>query len=61
MNSVAVVKSDLIKNVLYWAQLKQSKDLKKTDGKKAVKLTGIPKLDDANDAGARSSCCSVHQ
>ena len=38
-----------------WAQFKQSKDLKKTDGVKRLRLTGIPKLDDANNAGGRNS------
>ena len=31
------------------------KDLKKTDGVKRLRLTGIPKLDDANNAGGRNS------
>ena len=29
--------------------------MKKTDGAKRTRLTGIPKLDDANDAGGRNS------
>ncbi|CAL5410905.1 unnamed protein product [Camellia sinensis] len=34
---------------------KQSKDLKKTDGTKRQRITGITKLEDANDAGGKSS------
>lgn len=30
-------------------------ELKKTDGSKKKRLTGIPKLDDANEAGGRNS------
>lgn len=35
--------------------------MKKTDGKKQVKITGIPKLDDANKAGSKESykCCLI--
>lgn len=42
-------------NLLSWADFKASKDLKKTDGTKRQRLTGIPKLEDANDAGGRNS------
>lgn len=45
----------LVENIMSWAQFKQSKDLKKTDGVKRLRLTGIPKLDDANNAGGRNS------
>ena len=45
------MKSGIIENVLSWAKFKQSKDLKKNDGKKKTRLAGIPKLDDANHAG----------
>jgi DNA topoisomerase-2 len=38
-------------NVLEIAKAKESKSLSKTDGKKQFRLTGIPKLDDANKAG----------
>ena len=31
----------------------QAKDMKKTDGKKTGRITGIPKLEDANDAGTK--------
>eukprot|EP00897_Mesotaenium_endlicherianum_P007584 jgi/Mesen1/6854/ME000351S05971 len=49
-----VGKSGVIENVLSWAMTKQSKELKKTDGSgNRQRLTGIDKLDDANDAGGR--------
>ena len=50
-----VAKSGFFENILSWADFKQSKDLKKTDGTKRQKLTGITKLDDANDAGSKNS------
>jgi DNA topoisomerase-2 len=51
----------LAETVLQWSELKQTKDLKKKDGQKKTKLTGIPKLDDANDAGGRHAkkCCLI--
>ncbi|KAI7994093.1 hypothetical protein LOK49_LG11G02393 [Camellia lanceoleosa] len=39
----------------YVKDFKQSKDLKKTDGTKRQRITGITKLEDANDAGRKSS------
>ena len=51
----AVAKSGIVENVLSWATFKASKELKRTDGSKRQRLTGIPKLDDANDAGGRNS------
>ncbi|KAF3321549.1 DNA topoisomerase 2 [Carex littledalei] len=50
-----VAKSGVVSNLLSWADFKASKDLKKTDGTKRQRLTGIPKLEDANDAGGRNS------
>jgi DNA topoisomerase-2 len=51
----AVTKCGVVENVLTWADFKQSKELKKNDGTKRQRITGIPKLDDANDAGGRTS------
>jgi DNA topoisomerase-2 len=51
----AVAKCGIVDNVLSFAEFKQSKDLKKTDGTKRQRITGITKLDDANDAGGRNS------
>lgn len=50
-----VAKCGVVENVLTWADFKQSKELKKNDGAKRQRITGIPKLDDANDAGGKSS------
>ena len=38
-------------NVIDIARAKDSKSLSKTDGKKTFRLSGVPKLDDANKAG----------
>ena len=37
------------------AKYKESTNLKKTDGKKQIKITGIPKLEDANKAGSKEA------
>jgi DNA topoisomerase-2 len=47
-------------NVLEIAKAKDSKALSKTDGKKTFRISGIPKLDDANKAGsAEASKCRL--
>ena len=43
----------IIESILNFGQSKQEKDMKKTDGKKTGRITGIPKLEDANDAGTK--------
>jgi DNA topoisomerase-2 len=50
-----VLKLGIIDKVLEAQNVKDAKDLKKTDGKKQCKLTGIPKLDDAVLAGTSES------
>ncbi|KAK6928758.1 Histidine kinase/HSP90-like ATPase [Dillenia turbinata] len=50
-----VARSGVVESLLSWADFKQGKDLKKTDGTKKQRLTGIAKLEDANDAGGRNS------
>ncbi|KAK1306769.1 DNA topoisomerase 2 [Acorus calamus] len=50
-----VAKSGVVDSLLSWADFKQSKDLKKTDGTKRQRITGITKLEDANEAGGRNS------
>ncbi|KAK1259798.1 DNA topoisomerase 2 [Acorus gramineus] len=50
-----VAKSGVVDSLLSWADFKQSKDLKKTDGTKRQRITGITKLEDANDAGGKNS------
>ena len=49
-----VLNCGVLEAILSFAQSKQSKDLKKTDGTKKARLTGISKLDDANEAGGRN-------
>jgi DNA topoisomerase-2 len=52
--------TDIIKDVLSFAQFKEEKELKKTDGKKKIRLVNIPKLDDANFAGTvKSKDCTL--
>ncbi|KAM0851387.1 hypothetical protein ACQ4PT_052450 [Festuca glaucescens] len=50
-----VENSGIVDNLLSWADFKLKKDLKKTDGTKWSNILGIPKLDDANDAGGKES------
>lgn len=51
-----VGKSNLIDQILTWAKFKAQTILEKAGaGKKKSKLKGIPKLEDANDAGSKSS------
>lgn len=38
-----------------WAKFKAQTQLQKHSGKKACKLKGVPKLEDANDAGTKNS------
>ena len=54
MSIVVVAKSGIVDSLLAWAEFKEQKDLKKTDGKKG-RVTGIPKLEDANKAGGSQS------
>ncbi|GAV86071.1 DNA_gyraseB domain-containing protein/DNA_topoisoIV domain-containing protein/Toprim domain-containing protein/HATPase_c domain-containing protein [Cephalotus follicularis] len=50
-----VTKSEILESLLEWVSFKQSKDLKKTDGTKKQDIRGIPKLEDANEAGRKDS------
>ncbi|KAJ7197086.1 type II DNA topoisomerase [Mycena rebaudengoi] len=45
--------SPIIENILHWAQHKADLQSKKTDGAKRSRLTGYPKLADANNAGTK--------
>ena len=55
-----IKQSGIIDRVLSWAQFRQAKQLKKSDGKRTGRITGIPKLSDANNAGTRkSSDCTL--
>ena len=55
VNYIAVTTSGIVDSLLSWAEFKHNKDLKKTDGTKAGSIRGIPKLDDANEAGGKNS------
>jgi DNA topoisomerase-2 len=50
-----VSKSGIIDNVLNWAKFKQDQILKKQDGGKRTRISGIVKLEDANSAGGRNA------
>ncbi|KAK7826200.1 dna topoisomerase 2 [Quercus suber] len=55
LDSAAKSKPEKLPSLLSWANFKQSKDLKKSDGTKTEKIHGIEKLDDANKAGGKES------
>ncbi|KAJ3046795.1 DNA topoisomerase 2 [Rhizophlyctis rosea] len=50
-----VMKSGLLENVLTLARAKESQALKKSDGTKRARISGIAKLDDANNAGTKNA------
>ncbi|EXB68160.1 DNA topoisomerase 2 [Morus notabilis] len=50
-----VAKSGIVDSLLSWANFKQNKDLKKTDGTKTERVHNVHKLEDANQAGGRNS------
>lgn len=50
-----LAKSGIVDKVVKLAEFKESAGLKKSDGKKQIKLKGIPKLDDANKAGTKDA------
>jgi len=50
-----VDKSEIVDKILALAKFKENEQLKKKGGKKRAKLTGIPKLEDANFAGTKRS------
>ncbi len=55
-----LTKCGIIEQVIELAKFKESSSLKKTDGKKQVRLLGLPKLSDANRAGTKDSMkCSL--
>lgn len=56
----SILKTGIQDEVLSLSKFKEQKELKKTDGARKSKITGIPKLDDANFAGsAKSSNCTL--
>ncbi|KAI0297539.1 type II DNA topoisomerase [Multifurca ochricompacta] len=55
-----VSKSSIVENVLNWAKFRADQQIKKTDGTKRNRLTGVTKLADANNAGTRqASQCTL--
>ncbi|KAH7884005.1 DNA topoisomerase [Phlebopus sp. FC_14] len=50
-----VQKSSIIDNILNWAKFKADQQIKKTDGTKRNRLTGMTKLSDANNAGTKNA------
>ncbi|PWY98256.1 putative DNA topoisomerase II [Testicularia cyperi] len=50
-----IVKSGVVENIVSFAKFKQDQALKRTDGHKRTRLTNIPKLEDANNAGGRKA------
>ncbi|XP_028390602.1 DNA topoisomerase 2-alpha-like isoform X2 [Dendronephthya gigantea] len=50
-----VTQCGVVENILDWVKVKTQTQLKKNSGGKHSKLKGIPKLDDANDAGGKNS------
>lgn len=56
----AIEKSEVAEKILSYATFKEKETLKRKGGVKKVKLTGISKLDDANNAGtAKSRDCTL--
>ena len=55
-----LAKCGIVEQMIELAKFKENSNLKKTDGKKQVKISGIPKLEDANKAGGKdSSKCTL--
>jgi DNA topoisomerase-2 len=55
-----LAKCGIVEQMIELAKFKENSNLKKTDGKKQVKISGIPKLEDANKAGSKeSSKCTL--
>ncbi|CCM06356.1 uncharacterized protein FIBRA_08613 [Fibroporia radiculosa] len=50
-----VQKSVIVDHILNWAKFKADQQLKKTDGSRRNRLSGLPKLSDANNAGTRKA------
>ncbi|PWA01549.1 hypothetical protein BB558_002380 [Smittium angustum] len=50
-----VMKTEISSLVMNFVKFKEQQSLKKTDGAKSGRISGIAKLDDANQAGTRSS------
>ncbi|CAG9855568.1 unnamed protein product [Phyllotreta striolata] len=51
----SLLKCGIVDAVLSWAKFKAQKELNKVSGKKVTKLKGVPKLEDANEAGQKNA------
>jgi DNA topoisomerase-2 len=55
-----LAKCGIVEQIIDLVKFKENSSLKKTDGKKLERVSGIPKLDDANKAGTKDSFkCSL--
>ena len=55
-----LAKCGIVEQIIQLIKFKENNNLKKTDGKKLAKITGIPKLEDANKSGTKeSSKCTL--
>ena len=50
-----ILKTSVQSELMALSKFKEMKELQKTDGARKSKITGIPKLDDANKAGTQQS------
>ena len=58
--SLLVLKTNIIDSLVNFMKVKQEQQLRKTDGHKRSRISGIAKLDDANQAGTRNgSRCTL--
>ncbi len=48
-------KCGIVESILSWMKFKAQAQLNKKSGSKSSKLKGVPKLDDANDAGTKNA------
>lgn len=56
-----LLKSGIVEYIVEITKMKEKIGMSKHDGKKTIKLRGIPKLEDANKAGSKDSykCCLI--
>ncbi|OLL26098.1 DNA topoisomerase 2 [Neolecta irregularis DAH-3] len=50
-----VSKSAIVENIMNFSLVRADKELQKSDGSKRSRITGIPKLEDANNAGTKNA------
>ena len=54
-NLKKIEKMEMINRMMELVRFKENKALSASDGKKKIKISGVPKLDDANSAGGKKS------